>query len=256
MNIIVCVKQVPDTTDIKWTKNNTLNRSEMDSVINPFDEYAIETALRIKDNLKNTKILALSMGPIQSKEALVQALSCGCDDAALICDRKFSASDTVATSNTIASAIKAKFQQFDLIICGQCAIDGDTAQTGPGIAEKLNIPQVTYVRKILEIINDYIIVEKEADFGLETLKVKLPALICVQKCDYELRKARINGFIYSHDKEIQKITLDDIGMNEDSVGMKGSPTFVSKAFRPDAKREIKYIDEIELAEILKRGVIK
>ncbi len=256
MNIIVCVKQVPDTTDIKWTKNNTLNRSEMDSVINPFDEYAIETALRIKDNLKDTKILALSMGPIQTKDALAQALSCGCNDAALICDKRFSASDTVTTSNTIASAIKAKFQQFDLIICGQYAVDGDTAQTGPGIAEKLNIPQVTYVRKILEIANDFVIVEKETDFGLESLKVNLPALICVQKCDYELRKAKINGFIYSQDKEIQKITLDDINIGEDSVGMKGSPTLVNKAFRPDVKRKIKYIDELGLVEILKRGVIK
>lgn len=250
MNIIVCIKQVPDTTDIKWTKNNTLKRDEMDSVINPFDEYAIETALQIKEKVKDTTITAISMGPKQSREALKNALAVGCDNAVLICDKKFAGADTVATANTIASAIRNNLD-FDLIICGQFATDGDTAQTGPGIAENLKIPQITYVQKIIEANNEYIIAEKESDYGIETIKVQLPALICIQKCETELRQAKINGYIYAQEKEIKEISLDNLDINEDKIGIKGSPTYVNKAYRPEIKRNTQFVSSNDLIQIIK-----
>ncbi len=252
MNILVCIKQVPDTGDIKWTKNNTLKRDEMDSVINPFDEFSLETALRIKDYYPETKITVISMGPKQSETSIREALALGCDEGVLICDKKFSGADTVSTSNTIASAIKNCIKNFDLIICGQFATDGDTAQTPPEIAEKLDIPQITYVTKIVDINGNKITVEKETDYGIETLKTTLPTLLSVQKCDYELRKAKIDGYIFAQNKSVELIDFSKLGVEENSVGMKGSPTYVSKAFRPEIKREGKLITIDELKNIIEK----
>ena len=256
MNIIVCIKQVPDTADIKWTKNNTLQREGLDSVINPFDEFAIETALRIKDTVPNTKITVMTMGPKQAEDVLRTSLSVGCDKATLICDKKFAGSDTIATATTIAKSIKDYYSDFDLIICGQFATDGDTAQTGPGIAEKLKIPQVTYVRKIIEIHNDNIIVEKESEYGIETIRVKLPALICIQKCEYYLREAKINGYIYSQNADIPVITRENTNLDDNLIGLKGSPTYVSKAYRAEINHNIAFVDVEELAKIIKETEAK
>ena len=252
MKIIVCIKQVPDTADIKWTKNNTLQREGMDSVINPFDEYALETALRIKDSY-GAFVRAISMGPKQAENSLKEALALGCDEAAIVCDRKFAAADTIATSTTIAAAIKNNFSDFDLIICGQFATDGDTAQTGPMIAENLNLPQVTYVRSILKVNDGEITVEKETDFGIEIINIKLPALICVQKCDYELRQAKIGGYIFAQEKEIENIGLEQIGIDENKVGLKGSPTYVSKAFRMESEHNVEFVTPERLVEVMKGG---
>lgn len=142
MKILVCIKQVPDTTDIKWTENNTIQREGVESIINPYDIYAIEEALKLKKIISDTEITVLTMGPQQATEMLKKAIAVGCDKGVLISDKKFAGADTYATSTTLAAAIKSKFADFDLIICGQFAIDGDTAQTGPSIAEKLNIPQI------------------------------------------------------------------------------------------------------------------
>lgn len=253
MKIIVCIKQVPDTADIKWTKNNTLQREGMDSVINPFDEFALETALQIKDELKNVSIRVISMGPKQAENSLKEALALGCDEASIICDKKFAAADTIATSKTIATAIKKNFSDFDLIICGQFATDGDTAQTGPMLAENLNLPQITYVRKIISIIDNEITAEKETDYGIETLKVKLPALICIQKGDYNIRSAKIGGYIYAQQKEISQIDFESLEINEDSIGLKGSPTYVSKAFRPQTEHNVQFISVEDMVQILKGG---
>ena len=252
MKIIVCIKQVPDTADIKWTKNNTLQREGMEGVINPYDEFAIETALRLKDSA-GAFVRAISMGPKQAESSLKEALALGCDEAAIICDRKFAAADTIATSTTIAEAIKKNFSDFNLIICGQFATDGDTAQTGPMIAENLGLPQVTYVRKILNANEKEITVEKETDYGIETLKVKLPALICVQKGDYYLRSAKIGGYIFAQEKEVQNIGLDGIEIDENKVGLKGSPTYVSKAFRLQSEHNVEFVSTERLSEILKGG---
>ena len=149
MKILVCIKQVPDTTEIKWTENNTMQREGVESIINPYDVYALETALKIKKST-DAEITVLTMGPNQAEDILRKSLAIGCDNAILLSDKKFAGADTYATGKTIAAAIKSKLPDFDLIICGQFAIDGDTAQTGPTIASNLFIPQATYVKEVTE----------------------------------------------------------------------------------------------------------
>ncbi len=237
MNIIVCIKQVPDTTDIRWTENNTIQREGVESIINPYDVYALETALDIKKRCENVKITVITMGPLQAEEILRKAIALGCDDAALISDKKFAGADTYATSKTIAGVIKNKLGSFDLIICGQFATDGDTAQTGPGIAYNLDIPQVTYVKNIEKCENENsLIVKREIEDGIETVEVKLPALLCVLKQDKEPSRAKINGIIKAQNADIKIYTLEDTGLSSEETGLKGSPTYVSKAFRPESKR--------------------
>lgn len=235
MRIALCIKQVPDTADIKWTENNTIQREGVESVINPFDTYAIETALRLKDKIKDVYITALSMGPPQAEEVLKKAISMGVDDGFLVSDRKFAAADTVATSRTLAGAIKEKISDVDLIICGQFATDGDTAQTGPSIAQHLNFPQVTYVKEITGYKDGILTVKREVEDGIEIVKVQLPAVLCMLKCDYEPRRPLIDGFIKAHNSKINTYSMEDINLQPEEVGMKGSPTYVSKAFRPEQK---------------------
>ena len=179
MKIIVCIKQVPDTTDIKWTENNTIQREGVESVINPFDVYAIEKALQVKKELENVEITVLSMGPNQAEDVLRKAIALGCDKAVLVSDKKFAGADTYATAKTLASAIKSKLSNFDLIVCGQFAVDGDTAQTGPEIASQLGIPQITYVKDINRIEENSLYAQRELEDGIETVKVEFPTLLCV-----------------------------------------------------------------------------
>jgi len=235
MKIVLCIKQVPDTADIKWTENNTIQREGVESVINPFDLYAIETAVRLKEKIRDTRITVLTMGPPQAEEILKKAVSMGADEGFLISDKKFAGADTVATSRTLAKAIKEKVPDFDLIMCGQLAIDGDTAQTGPSIAQHLNIPQVTYAKEIIGYNDGIIKVKREVEDGTEILTVKPPALFCMLKCDYEPRRTTIDGFIKAHETKISTCSMEDIKLAHEEVGIKGSPTFVSKAFRPEQK---------------------
>lgn len=249
MKILVCIKQVPDTTDIKWTENNTIQREGVESVINPFDIYAIEAALKIKNKLNDVDITALTMGPNQAEAILKKAISVGCDSGVLICDKKFAGADTYATAKTISSAIKSEFLNYDLIICGQFAVDGDTAQTGSGIATQLDIPQVTYVKDIDRIEESSLYATRELEDGTETVKVNFPALICVLKNDFEPTRAKINGIIKAQNAQIKKLSMEDINLLPENVGIKGSPTFVSKAFRPIKKRSkcVILADDVELA---------
>ena len=236
MKVVVCIKQVPDTTDIKWTENNTIQREGVESIINPFDEYALETAIRLKDKY-GAEVIAISMGPPQAEDILKKAIAMGCDGAFLVSDRKFSGADTIATSRTLASAIREKAPDFNLVICGQFATDGDTAQTGPSIAENLGIPQITYVKEITTVDDDSITVKKEVEDGIETLKMKLPGLLCIQKCDYEPRSIKIQGYITAQNSAVPYYCAEDIKLEPTLAGMKGSPTYVSKAFRPEQKKE-------------------
>lgn len=236
MKIVVCIKQVPDTTDIKWTENNTIQREGVESVINPFDEYALETAIRLKEKY-GAEVTAVTMGPPQAEDILRKAISMGCDDAILVSDRKFSGSDTIATSRTLATAIKAKVSDADLIVCGQFATDGDTAQTGPSIAENLDLPQVTYVKDVVQVDSKTITVKKEVEDGIEIHKMKLPGLICMQKCDYELRPTKINGYIKAQNSCIGQCDAESINLDVSLAGIKGSPTYVSAAFRPEQKKQ-------------------
>ena len=183
MNILVCVKQVPDTTEIKIDPvKNTLIREGVPSIVNPFDGYALEAAARIKDKDPETKIVVLSMGPEQAKAALKECLAIAADKAYLVSDRAFGGSDTLATSYIISETIKKVEElegKFDAIFCGKQAIDGDTAQVGPQIAEKLNLPQVTYAEEIVSAENGVATVTRRIESGVETVKCPLPLVVTV-----------------------------------------------------------------------------
>ena len=253
MKIVLCIKQVPDTSDIKWTENNTIQREGLESIINPYDVYAMESALKLKRSYENIEITALSMGPTQAVDMLKKAIAVGVDNAILLTDRKFAAADTYATGKTIGTAIKTKIPDFDLIICGQFAIDGDTAQTGPSIANTLDISQITYVQEIISYEEDTLTVRRELEDGTEIVKVKLPALICVLKDTFEQTRAKINGITKAQNFEIKTYGFEDLGLSSEDVGLKGSPTYVSKAFRPAPKdTQCQYCSTIEeLAEQIK-----
>lgn len=237
MKIIICIKQVPDTTDIKWTENNTIQREGVESVTNPFDVYAIEKALQLKKELKDVEITVLTMGPPQAETILRKAIAVGCDKGILISDKKFAGADTYATAKTLASAIKSKVPEFDLILCGQFAVDGDTAQTAPELAEQLNIPQVTYTKEINRCDGRFAYCVRELENGLETVRVEFPALICSLKSGNNVTRPNINGCINAQKANIETFSMEDIGLTPEDTGIKGSPTFVSKAFRPLKNRE-------------------
>lgn len=231
IKIALCIKQVPDTTDIKWTEHNTIQREGVESIINPFDVYAAEFALKLKSDIKDASITVFTMGPAQAEGMLRKMLSIGCDDAVLVSDKKFAGADTYATGLTLSRAIRTVMPDFDLIICGQFAVDGDTAQTGPNIASFLDIPQVTYVKDLISYSDKSLILTREVEDGVENVKVSFPSLICVLQNDFEPRRPMINGIITASKKQIKVCLMEDIGLTPDRVGLKGSPTYVSKAFR-------------------------
>jgi len=231
MKIALCIKQVPDTSDIRWTENNTIQREGVESVINPFDVYATEFALRLKEQLKDVEITVFTMGPNQAISMLRKEIALGCDEAVLISDRKFAGADTYATGLTISQAVKTVLPDFDLIVCGQFAVDGDTAQTGPCIASFLDIPQVTYVKDFKKADKKSLTLLRELDDGIEKVKVTLPALVCIVQDVFEPRRATINGIKHADTKEIHTVDAESIGLEPERVGLKGSPTYVSKAFR-------------------------
>jgi len=234
MNIIVSIKQVPDTTDVRINpETNTLVREGVKSIINPFDMYAIEEAVRLKERFGG-KAIVITMGPPQAEAALREAISMGIDEAILISDRAFAGSDTWATSYTLACAIK-KIRDFDLIICGKQATDGDTAQVGPGIAAHLGLPQVTYVKKIEEAKEKSMRVERLMEEGFEIIETPLPALLTVVKEINEPRIPSLKGMMRSKSAKITVWTAADIGADPCSIGLKGSPTQVVKIFTPPAK---------------------
>ena len=231
MNIIVCVKQVPDTTDVRINpETNTLIREGVESIINPFDMYAIEEAVRTKEKLGG-KVTVISMGPPQVDAALREAISMGCDEAILITDKAFAGSDTWATSYTLAMAIK-KIGSYDVIFCGKQAADGDTAQVGPGISAHLDIPQVTYIKKIEEIKEGYARVQRMTEEGYEVIETPLPALFTVVKEINEPRIPSLKGKMASRKAQIVNWNSQGLGADEKLIGLNGSPTQVIKIFTP------------------------
>ena len=237
MKIIVCIKQVPDTTDIKWTENNTLQRDGVESILNPYDLYAINEAVKLKKLIPNTEITALTMGPNQAEEVLKKAIALGCDREILLSDKKFAGADTYATAHTLTQAIRTKIFDFDLILCGQFAIDGDTAQTGPSIAAQLGIPQVTFVKNLERCDGKSVYAIRQLEDGFETVKAEFPVLMCILKDDKEPPRPTINGVITAQKTSVQTLSIDDINMIPEEAGLRGSPTYVSKAFRPEHNRE-------------------
>jgi len=235
MDIIVCVKQVPDTTDVKIDpKTGTLIREGVPSIINPDDKHAIEEALVLRDKFGG-KVTVLSMGPPQAEDALREASAMGVDEMVLLCDRAFAGADTWATSYTLGEA--AKKLGYDLVICGREAIDGDTAQIGPQMAEHLGVPQVTYVRKV-EVGDGKIICERALEDGYERLEASLPALITVISDLNKPRYPSIRGIVEAYrEKEVKVWTAEDINADPASIGLDGSPTNVKRSFAPEPKGE-------------------
>jgi len=235
-NIIVCAKQVPDTNVIKINpKTGTLIRDGVPSILNPDDANALELALQIKDKYKDVTVTVVSMGPPQAKDLLMECIAMGADRGVLISDRAVGGSDTWATSNAIEATIK-KVGHFDLILAGRQAIDGDTAQVGPQIAEKLNLPQVTYVEEF-EMSDDMkeITVHRQLEDGYELIKIKTP---CMLTCIKELNTPRymtIPGIFGAKDKPMDIWNAKDVNVDLATVGLEASPTNVYRSFTPAPK---------------------
>jgi electron transfer flavoprotein beta subunit len=234
MNIIVCIKQVPETTEVKIDpQTNTLIREGVNSIINPFDMYALEEGIRLKERF-GAKTTVLTMGPPQAESALREALAMGIDEAILLTDRAFAGSDTLVTSYILSCAIK-KIGDFALILCGKQASDGDTAQVGPGISAHLDIPQVTYVRKIKEVKQGQAIVERMTEEGFEVIQTPLPSLFTVVKEINEPRLPSLRGKMRARRAVIPGWTHKDLGLLPEKIGLSGSPTQVVKIFTPPAR---------------------
>lgn len=239
MNILVCIKQVPDTTEIKIDPvKNTLIREGVPSIVNPFDSYALEAAARIKDAHPDTKIVVLSMGPEQAKAALKECLSVGGDIAYLASDRTFGGSDTLATSYILSECIKYLEEiegKFDGIFCGKQAIDGDTAQVGPEIAEHLDLAQVTYGLEA-ELDGNALKVKKETEDGAAIIGVQMPCVVTFTKPAWNPRYPTIKSKLAAGRAGIATITASDLpSINLEHAGLKGSPTKVKKTFVPQKK---------------------
>lgn len=231
MKIIVCAKQVPDTTEVRLDpKTNTLIREGVPSIINPDDKAAIEMALRIKDEHPDTKVTVLSMGPPQAEDALREALAMGADEAILLTDRAFGGADTWATSQTIAAGLKT-VGDYDLILAGRQAIDGDTAQVGPQIAEHLGLPQVSYAEDLNVIDENTLHVKRQFEDRYHIIEVKTPCVITALAELAAPRCMTVGGVYDAYDKDVTVWHLDDVKDNVDlaNLGLKGSPTKVKKS---------------------------
>jgi electron transfer flavoprotein alpha/beta subunit len=230
MHIIVCIKQVPNISDVRWDpETGSLIREGVPSVINPNDKHAIEAALQLKEK-SGGRVTVLTMGPSQVDEALREALGMGVEMAVQLTDRKFAGADTWATAYTLGLAIR-KIGKYDLILCGKEAIDGMTAQVGPQIAEFLGIPQLTYALEIDVLEGRVRVKQKLGDFH-RTLEAPMPALITVEKEVYEPRVAPMDLIIDAFGKEITVWRNDDLDGEVENFGLKGSPTRLRKVFTP------------------------
>lgn len=232
MRFVVCIKQVPETTEVSIDpETKTLMREGIPSIINPFDEYAIEEALQFRE-ARGGVVTVLSMGPPQAEEALKQAVAMGADEAVLLSDPAFRGSDTLATARTLAAAID-RIEEVTVILCGKQAIDGDTAQVGPEVAELLDIPHVAYVRKVRELDDSHVIVERMIEGGFETIQADLPALLTVVKDINQPRLPNMRGIMRAKRTEVTVWGQDDLGIDTQKVGLDGSPTEVIKIFSPE-----------------------
>lgn len=237
MEILVCIKQVPGTAKVDVDPvTGVLKRDGVDSKMNPYDLYALETALRLKEQ-NGGRIKVISMGPPQASEVIREAYMMGADEGTLVSDRKFAGSDVLATSYTIAQGVK-KSGGFDLIICGKQTTDGDTAQVGPEIAEYLDIPHIANVLSIMEVKAKSIVVEMDMANTIEVAEIQFPCLITVEKGIFQPRLPSYRKKISTKDREIKTITLNDFeDKNEKNYGLNGSPTQVERIFPPDANND-------------------
>jgi electron transfer flavoprotein beta subunit len=234
MKIIVCIKQVPDAKDVRLDpKTNTLAREGVESIMNPYDRHALEEAVAIREKQGGT-VTAITMGPPQAQMVLREAIACGADDGVLISDRAFAGADTWATAYTLAKAVQT-LGGCDLIVCGKQAIDGDTAQVGPGLACRLQLPYATCVQKTRKVGTEAIEVERMMDDGFDVLRLPLPALITVVKDINEPRVASLKGKMKAKKAEIRQLSASDIGADPQCLGLAGSPTQVVRVFSPEPR---------------------
>jgi len=253
LNIIVLAKQVPDTRNVgkdAMKADGTVNRGALPAIFNPEDLHALEQALRVKDSFPETTITVLTMGPVRAAEIIREALYRGADKGILLTDRKFAGSDTLATSYALATAIK-RFGNFDIVFAGRQAIDGDTAQVGPQVAEKLNVPQVTYAEEILHIDENNIRVKRRLERGVEVVESTFPLVITVHssapacrtrhakklmkfkhaRTSTELQQLAEDYITLQNDRpylQIEEWSVADIAANDELLGLSGSPTKVKK----------------------------
>jgi electron transfer flavoprotein beta subunit len=241
MHIIVCIKQVPDTRHVRLDeKTHTLIREGVESIINPYDLYALEEGLRLKERFGG-KVTVLTMGPPQAESSLREAISYGADEAVLLSDRAFAGADTWATSFTLSLGVQ-KIGAFDLILCGKQAVDGDTAQVGPGLAERLSIPYVTWVRRIEEVHNGLIRVQRLMDDGYDRLELPLPALLTVVKEINDPRVPSLKGKMRAKAQAIPVWGAKELAADPEEVGLSGSFTQVIKVFPPPRLKEREWIE--------------
>lgn len=237
MNILVCIKQVPGTTAVEVDEETgVLKRDGIDTKMNPYDLYAVETALKIRERVGGT-VTVMTMGPPQAKEIISEAFMMGVDDGALLSDRKFAGADVLATSYTLAQGVK-KAGKFDLIICGKQTTDGDTAQVGPEMAEYLGIPHIANVKKIVNIKEGAMVVDMDMPTTVDTVEVQLPCLLTVDKGIFQPRLPSFRKKLATKDKPINIWGLKDFeNQDEKRYGLNGSPTQVEKIFPPDSDRD-------------------
>ena len=241
MEILVCVKQVPDTAEVKIDpEKHTVIRAGVPNIFNPFDQNALEAALQLKDS-QGARVTLLSMGPPQAEDVLREGLAMGADDAYLLTDRKVGGSDTLATGYCLAQAVRkvAELQgieQFDIVLCGKQAIDGDTAQVGPQIATELGIPQITYAAEI-NVDGTTVRVKQQNEEGYIVTEAQFPVLITAVKELNEPRFPTIRGTMKAKKREIPHLSADDIKVDETKIGLKGSPTMVRKIFTPPQRTQ-------------------
>lgn len=252
MNIVVCIKQVPDTSEVRINpETNTLVREGVPSIINPYDLHALEAALQLREKTGG-KVTVITMGPPQAEDALREAVSMGADDVRLISDRAFAGADTWATSYALYKAIEKI--GYDIILCGKQAIDGDTAQVGPEVAEFLDIPHISYVRRIDEPAGGKIRVQRLMDDGYDVVEASLPVLMTVVKELNTPRLPSLKGKMAAKKAVITRMDKDAIGAEEENVGLKGSPTQVRNIFAPQAKADRKMLQgsvEMQVEELVK-----
>lgn len=238
MKIIVCIKQVPDTTEVRLDpETNTLIRDGVPSIMNPDDKAGLEFALQIKDrNPEDVEVTVLSMGPPQADDVIREALAMGADKGILLSDRAFGGADTWATSTTIAGGIK-NIGDYDIILAGRQAIDGDTAQVGPQIAEHVGIPQVSYVEELEVKDENTLIVQRQFEDRHHKIEIKTPCLLTALAEGVTPRYMTVGGVFDAYDQEVEVWGLDDIKehLNIDHIGLKGSPTRVTKSFAKQGK---------------------
>ncbi len=255
MNIVVCIKQVPETSKVKINpETNTLIREGVESIINPFDMYAIEEGVLLREAHGGT-VTVLTMGPPQAESALREAISLGVVEACLVSDRAFAGSDTWVTAYTLAAAIR-KMGPVDLILCGKQAIDGDTAQVGPSLADHLGIPFVAFVRKIRTAGSEEMVVERTFEEGYEVVSMPVPGLMTVVKEINEPRLPSLKGKMKARKAEIRTFTREDLDVQDPYLGLDGSPTRVVKIFSPDLSRDgVKWTGEpADMAANLIKGL--